>query len=102
MTDEQAQFELTENILDYSAPAPKETTMTPVRIVDDDDITGAEAWSIFTTLLNADELLDEIALAARVSSHGRAAYEILREASGDTIPTLAARLFTIDARNSRA
>ena len=74
--------------------------MIYIRIVEE-DLTWADAWSIVTTFLNADELLDEIALAARESSHGKAAYEILREASGGTIPTLEARLFTIDARNSR-
>ena len=61
--------------------------------LDDDDLTGAEAWSILATFLNADELLDEIALAARESDHGKAAYEILREVSGDTIPTLAGPSF---------
>ena len=68
--------------------------MPHVRIVEDDDLTGAEAF-------NADELLDELALASRESDHAKAAYAILREVSGDTIPTLQARLFLIDARNAR-
>ena len=69
--------------------------------VEVDNLTGAKAWSILARLINADELLDEIALAARKSDHAKAAYEILREVSGDTIPTLQARLFLIDARNAR-
>ena len=64
-------------------------------------MTAARAWSMFTASTNIDELLDEIALASRKSDHAKAAYAILREASRDTIPTLAARLFTIDARNAR-
>ena len=75
--------------------------MPHVRIVEDDNLTGAKAWSILDTFINADELLDEIALAACESSHAKAVYEILREVSGDTIPTLQARLFLIDARNAR-
>ena len=70
--------------------------MPHVRIVEDDDLTGA-----LRRFINADELLDEIALAARECDHAKAAYEILREVSGDTIPTLQARLFLIDARNAR-
>ena len=55
----------------------------------------------FAASINVDELVDEIALAARESSHGKAAYELLRRASGDTIPTLEGRLRLIDARNAR-
>ena len=46
------------------------TAMIYIRIVEDDDL--------FSAFLNADELLDELALAARESSHAKAAYEILR------------------------
>ena len=56
----------------------EEGTMIYIRIIDDDDLTAAKAWSTFTAFLNADELIDEVALAARESSHGKAAYTILR------------------------
>ena len=69
--------------------------------VEVDDLTWGKSLVHPCTFINADELLDEIALAACESSHAKAAYEILREVSGDTIPTLQARLFLIDARNAR-
>ena len=101
MTDEQTQFEPTENILDDVGSNSGGNNNDTRSHLDDDDLTGAKAWSTFAAFLNADELIDEIALAARESSHAEAAYEILRSASGGAIPTRAARLFTIDARNSR-
>lgn len=75
--------------------------MTHVRIVEDDNLTAAEALSILNRFINVDELLDELALAARDRTHEKRAYEILRQGSGDTIPTLQARLFLIDARSAR-
>jgi hypothetical protein len=70
-------------------------------IIEDDNLTGADAWCILARFINADELLDETALAARESDHAKAAYAILRELSSDTIPTLQARIFQIEARNAR-
>jgi hypothetical protein len=68
-------------------------------MMEDDD---ADAWPILATLPNIDELIDEVALAARESNHGKTAYTILRRASGDTVPPLEGRLRLIDARNSEA
>ena len=63
---------------------------------------GDNLWSTLATLVNVDELVDETALAARESSSGKAAYEILRRASDNAIETLEGRLRRIDARNSGA
>lgn len=73
-----------------------------MNIRDDDLNTAEDVWPILATLINVDELLDETALAARESIHGRAAYEILRRAIGDRVPTLEGRLRLIDARSGRA
>lgn len=65
----------------------------------DDDLTSAEAWAMFASTFNADELIDELALASREGPHGKAAYNLLRAASDTTIGTLETRLFVIDARS---
>ena len=65
MTDEQTQFEPTENILDDVGSDSGGNNNDTRSHLDDDDLTGAKAWSTFAAFLNADELIDEIALAAR-------------------------------------
>jgi hypothetical protein len=65
---------------------------------DDNDLTGADAWSAFTPFFNADEFLDLLAQAGHSNADAYAAYELLRAATDYQIPPIASRQFVINAR----